>query len=79
MFYEVRRKELLYTESTVRSEWGEDSRPNIQYLCGCGFKETMRIALTYAALNDLDLFAADIENAYLKAHFTEKYYTRYGS
>ena len=42
-------------------------------------KETVRIALTYAALNNLDLFAADIENAYLKAQLTEKYYTRYGS
>ena len=41
-------------------------------------KETVRIALTYAALNDLELFAADIKNAYLQAPITEKYWTRCG-
>lgn len=30
-------------------------------------RESVRIALTYAALNDLDVFAADIQNAYLQA------------
>ena len=41
-------------------------------------KETVRIAFTYAALNDLDIFAADIKNAYLQAPITEKYWTRCG-
>ena len=39
-------------------------------------KETVQIAFTYAALNDLDIFAADIKNAYLQALITEKYWTR---
>ena len=34
----------------------------------------MRIALTYAALNDIDICAADIQNAYLQAPSSEKYY-----
>ena len=34
--------------------------------------------MTYAALNNLDLFAADIKNAYLQAPITEKYYTLCG-
>ena len=34
----------------------------------------MRIALTYAALNDLDVFAADIRNAYLQAPSSQKDY-----
>ena len=41
-------------------------------------KETIRIVLTYVALNDLELFATDIKNAYLQAPITEKYWTRYG-
>ena len=41
-------------------------------------KETVQIAFTYAALNDLDIFAADIKNTYLQAPITEKYWTRCG-
>jgi hypothetical protein len=35
-------------------------------------RESLRIALTLAALNDLDIKMADIENAYLKAPIIEK-------
>ena len=38
-------------------------------------KEMIHIALTYASLNGLDLFAADIKNAYLQAPMSEKYWT----
>ena len=38
-------------------------------------RESVRIAFTYAALNDLDVCASDILNAYLQAHASEKYYT----
>jgi hypothetical protein len=34
----------------------------------CCSKESVRIALTYAALNGLEVCAADIRNAYLQAH-----------
>jgi hypothetical protein len=40
--------------------------------------ESMRIALTLAALNDLDVKMADIENAYLTAPVTEKVWTVLG-
>jgi hypothetical protein len=36
-------------------------------------RETVRIALTIAALHDLDIRAADVENAYLTAPTTERY------
>ena len=35
----------------------------------------MRIAFTYAALNGLDAWAADVQNAFLQAPCSEKYYT----
>jgi hypothetical protein len=38
----------------------------------------MRISLTLAALNDLDVKMADIENAYLTAPITEKVWTVLG-
>jgi hypothetical protein len=41
-------------------------------------RESMRIALTIAALNDLDVKMADIENAYLTAPLTEKVWTVLG-
>jgi hypothetical protein len=37
-------------------------------------RDSVRIALTYAALlNDLDVFAADVQNAYLQAPSSEKH------
>ena len=37
-------------------------------------RESVHIALTYATLNDLDVFAADIQNAYLQAPSSQKDY-----
>jgi hypothetical protein len=42
------------------------------------FRESVRIALTLAALNDLNVKMADIENAYLTAPITEKIWTVLG-
>jgi hypothetical protein len=41
-------------------------------------RESVRIALTLAALNELDVNMADIENAYLTAQITEKVWTVLG-
>jgi len=37
-------------------------------------RESVRIALTYAALNEVDLMAADIRNAYLQAPTSQKHF-----
>jgi hypothetical protein len=42
-------------------------------------RESVRIALTLAALNDLDVKMADIESAYLTAPITEKVWTVLGT
>jgi hypothetical protein len=39
------------------------------------FRDSVRIALTIAALNDLDIFACDIQNAFLTAPCCDKLYT----
>jgi hypothetical protein len=41
-------------------------------------RESVRIALTLAALNDLDVKMTDIENAYLTVPITEKVWTVLG-
>jgi hypothetical protein len=41
-------------------------------------RESVRIILTMAALNDLEVKAADIQNAYLTAPVTEKIWTKLG-
>jgi hypothetical protein len=41
-------------------------------------RETVRIALTIAALHDLDVKTADVQNAYLTAPTTEKVWTKCG-
>jgi Reverse transcriptase (RNA-dependent DNA polymerase) len=51
-----------------------DPPTSITY-CSVVSCETVRIAFVLAALNDLDIFALDIGNAYLNAFNAEKVYT----
>ena len=48
--------------------------PDGSTYAGVVSRESIRIALTYAALNGLDICAGDILNAYLQAPSSEKYY-----
>ncbi len=41
-------------------------------------RESVRIVLTMAALNDLEVMAADIQNAYFTAPVSERTWTRLG-
>ena len=41
-------------------------------------RETVRIALVYATLNNLKVMTGDIQNAYLQAPISERYYTTCG-
>ena len=63
---------------TRKARWVLDSHktpdPIGSTYAGMVSRESVRIALTYAALNDLDVFAADIQNAYLQAPSSQKDY-----
>lgn len=63
---------------TRKARWVKDGHktPDPDWSTYAGFvsRDSVRIALTYAALNDLDIFAADIKNAYLQAPSSEKHY-----
>ena len=41
-------------------------------------RESVRIALTFASLNELELKAGDVENSYITAPITEKVWTILG-
>ena len=54
--------------------WTQKPQPNWIYLCRYSIRESVRIAFTYAALNDLSVFAPDVRNAYLQAPSSQKDY-----
>ena len=52
--------------------------PNVPTYASVVSRETVRIALTYAALNDLEVKGSDIKNAYITAPCEEHIYTKLG-
>ena len=61
-----------------KSRWVKDGNntpePSWSTYAGVVSSESIIIDLTYAALNNLPVFGADIQNAYLQAPTTEKHY-----
>ena len=63
---------------TRKSRWVKDGHttpdPSTSNYAGLLSRESVRINLTYAALNDVDVTTADIQNAYLQAPSSEKHF-----
>ena len=63
---------------TRKARWVKDGHktpsPENSAYAGVVSRESIRIALTYAALHGIDIKAADIRNAYLQAPSSEKHY-----
>jgi len=61
-----------------KARWVKDGHktpePDKSTYAGVVSRESVRIALTYAALNSLEVFACDIQNAYLQSPSSEKHY-----
>ena len=53
-------------------------KPDISTYAGVVSRESIRIALTYASLNRSQVYAADIQNAYLQAPSSQKHYIECG-
>jgi hypothetical protein len=68
----------LKMDFTRKARWVKDGHrtpdPNHSNYAGVVARDSVRIAFTYAALNDLDVTAADVQNAYLQAPSSEKHY-----
>jgi hypothetical protein len=58
--------------------WHTIDTPHAMTCASVVSRESVKIALTLAALNDLDVKMADIENAYLTTPITEKVWTVLG-
>ena len=63
---------------TRKARWVKDGHktpdPIGSNYSGVVSRESVRIVLTYAALNDIDVQTGDIKNAYLQAPSSEKHY-----
>ena len=63
---------------TWKARWVLDGHrstdPIISTYAGVISRDSVRTALTYAAPNDIDVLAADIQNAYLQAPSSQKHY-----
>jgi hypothetical protein len=68
----------LKMDFTRKARWVKDGHktpnPNHSNYAGVVARDSVRIALTYAALNDFDVMAADVQNTYLQAPSSEKHY-----
>jgi hypothetical protein len=68
---------------TGKARWVLDGHrtinPNGSTYAGVVSSDSIRIAFTYAALNGVDVFAADIRNTYLQAPSSQKDYIFCGS
>ena len=66
---------------TRKARWVKDghrTRDPDGNFAGVFSRDSVCILLTYAALNDLDVWAADIKSAYLQAPTSERHYIRCG-
>jgi len=68
---------------TRKARWVKDGHkhpsPETSTYAGVVSRESIRIMLTYAALHDMNVMAADIRNAYLQAPTSERHYIICGS
>ena len=61
-----------------KARWVKDGHktpePEVSTFAGVVSRESVRIALAYAAMNDIGMTACDIRNAYLQAPSSERHY-----
>ena len=64
---------------TRKARWVKDGHrtpdPTTSAYAGVVSRDSVRVALTYAELMNLEVMVADIQNSYLQAPLSEKYYT----
>ena len=68
----------FYAQNTLGKRWTLDTRSWSINFSGVVPWHSVRIALTYAALNEIPVNAADIQNAYLQAPYSEKHFISCG-
>jgi hypothetical protein len=77
MIFDVKMDDFRHKERFVAGGHTTDTPHSITYAIVMS-REAVRVAMTLAALNDLDVKMAGIENVYLTAPITEKVWTVLG-
>jgi hypothetical protein len=77
MIFDVKMEDFRHKARFFAGGHTTDTRHAMTYASVVS-RESVRISLTIAALNDVDVKMADIENAYLTAPITEKVWTVLG-
>ena len=65
-------------KSRLVTEWCSTPDTVNSTYAGVVSRESVFISFTYAALNDLNVWVGDVQDAYLQAPWSEKYYTILG-
>jgi hypothetical protein len=77
MIFDVKMEDFYHNARFVTGGHTTDTSHAMTYASVMS-RESVRVALTLDALNDLDVKMADIENAYLTAPMNEKVWTVLG-
>ena len=77
LVFDVKMEDFRF-KARMCANGNETGTPDVPTYASVVSRESVRIALTYAALNGLEVKTSDIENAYLTAMTTEKLYTKLG-
>jgi len=78
MIFDVKMEANFRRKARLVAGGHTTDKPSVPTYASVVSRETVRIALTYAALNDLEVKGADIQNAYLSAPCEEKIFTKLG-
>ena len=78
MIFDVKMEANFRRKARLVAGGHQTDQPSVPTYASVVSRETVRIALTYAALNDLEVKGSDIKNAYLAAPCEEKVYTILG-
>ena len=77
MIYDIKMD--FTRKSRLVAEGCRTPNPVTSTYVGVVYRESVRIAFTYAVLNVLDVWAADVKNASLQAPCSKKYFTFFGT
>jgi len=77
LIFDVKLGENFRRKARIVAD-GHKTKPHIQAHSTVVSRDSVRICLTLAALNDLELLSGDIENAYLSAPCREKVWLKAG-
>ena len=78
MIFDIKMEDFRRKARYVAGGHATVAPPTLTY-ASVVLRESVRIALTLAALNDLEVKTSDIQNAYLTAPCSEKIWTTLGS